>query len=423
MNGAAAQGRRIAIIGGGIAGLTCGHLLHPMHQVTLFEKAGRVGGNAITLDTRDGSRFDIAVAIYSSDGYRNFFRLLARLGMHTSHIRPTFISMENLETREGCYLTPTLSGLVAQKLALLRPSTLLSLLRVLFGIRRLQRLRASGELDGLTLREALSQLPAISGVGRDLLLCSLCLMSSQECEDVLDAPASFFVAKLAKYSDVVTPRALWSLKCMRGGTRVYIEALADSFRERIHLDAQIATVRRDDRGVVIVMEDGSQHPFDEVIFACNADQALALLEAPTARERELLGAWRYRDGRVVVHQDHSSFPRRELIQGYTFLYRPQGQSFTTSVSGAVWALPGVDPDCNWISSQHPNFPIRDDLIEFDTVLRTPIFEKHSCATISQLPSLNGVQHSWFCGSHFGFGLHEDAITSALAVTEAFGARL
>lgn len=423
MNPTATQGRRIAIIGGGIAGLTCGHLLHPLHQVTLFEKTVRVGGNAITLDARDGNRFDIAVAIYSTDGYRNFFRLLARLGLHASHIRPTFMSMENLETREGCYLTPTLSGLVAQKLALLRPSTLLSLLRVFFGIRQLQRLRTSGALDGLTLREALAQVPAISGVGRDLMLCALCLMSSQECEDVLDAPASFFVAKLAKYSDVVTPRALWSLKCMKGGTRVYIEALASSFRDRIHLDAQIATVRRDDSGVVVVMADGSQHHFDEVIFACNADQALALLEAPTPRERELLGAWRYRDGRVVVHQDHSSFPRRELIQGYTFLYRPQGQSFTTSVSGAIWALPGVDPDCNWISSQHPNFPIREDLIEFDTVLRTPIFEKRSCATISELPSLNGVQHSWFCGSHFGFGLHEDAITSALAVTAAFGATL
>jgi predicted NAD/FAD-binding protein len=312
---------------------------------------------------------------------------------------------------------------MAQKFAILKPSTMKSLIKLQSGLAALEQERQAGDLEGLTLHQALARHPEISGAGLDLLLCALCLMSSQECEEVLDAPAAFFVAKLNKYSDVVTPRAMWALKCMNGGSRRYVEAMSNTFRERIVLNANIAAVERRSDGVTLAMADGTRREFDEVIFACNADQALALLAQPTTDEQKLLGAWRYRDGRVCVHKDHSSFPRRELIQGYTFLYRPQGKVFSTSVSGAIWILPGTDPNCPWISSQHPNFPIRDDLIEFDTVLRTPIFEKQSCDTLARLPSLNGVAHSWYCGSHFGFGLHEDAITSALNVAKVFGGEL
>jgi predicted NAD/FAD-binding protein len=419
---AAAERRRIAIIGGGIAGLTCGWLLNPKNDITLFEKTHRIGGNAMTIDASDGNRFDMAVALYSSDGYHNFFRLMDRIGIETAHIRRSLVSMQDLDTRDGVYITPTLAGLIAQRFAIFKPDNVLSLVRLQHGLDQLQKMNAGGALAGKTLHDVLTEKPGISGPGLDLLLCALCLMSSQECEEVLDAPADFFVAKIGKYSDVMTPRALWSLKCIEGGSRRYVEALAEPFRDRIRLHADIATVERNGRNATVVMRDGSRHDFDEVILACNADQALALLAQPTHDEQRLLGAWRYRDGRVCVHRDHSSFPPRDLIQGYTFLYRRQGKAFDTSVSGAIWVLPGTDPDCPWISSQHPNFPIREDLIEFDTVLRTPIFEAASCAAQKELPKLNGVAHTWYCGSHFGYGLHEDAITSAINVSRALGAQ-
>ena len=41
---------RIAIIGAGIAGLTCAHLLHPRHEITVFEAAERPGGHTPTVE-------------------------------------------------------------------------------------------------------------------------------------------------------------------------------------------------------------------------------------------------------------------------------------------------------------------------------------------------------------------------------------
>ncbi len=44
--------KTVAIIGGGVAGLTAGYLLNEQHDVTLFEKDNRLGGNVYTVDTK-----------------------------------------------------------------------------------------------------------------------------------------------------------------------------------------------------------------------------------------------------------------------------------------------------------------------------------------------------------------------------------
>lgn len=407
--------KRIAIIGGGIAGLTAARALHGRHEITLFEKSSRLGGNAFTIATRDGHVVDIAVAAFGRAGYPQFYRMLSELGVRTRSAAGSFVSLHNLDTKKGLYITPGPFGLAAQRFALLDPRNLRSFVRLRSGLERAQIMLARGTLEGLSLGAAMDRIPELApGPARRLLLCSLCLLSSMSGDEVTGAPASFFMNKLRVHHDVLSPRSAWSVGCVKGGTRKYVEAMSAPFLDRVVLNARIAAVQRREGDVALVMEGGTRRVFDEVIFACNADQALALLEVPTDRERALLGAWRYKDGRVVVHRDMSSFPRRELMQAYTFLYTERDGRFSTSVNGSLWFEPGVSRDCPWISSQHPNFPIRPEAIEFDTVLRTPIFDFAGYRTIRDLPSLNGVRHTWYCGSHFGHGLHEDAVVSALA---------
>ena len=75
--------QKIAIIGGGIAGLTAAYLLHEKYDITLFEKSMRIGGNAYTLTTQDGEEVDIAAAAFGKHSYKNFFRLLSKLDIET----------------------------------------------------------------------------------------------------------------------------------------------------------------------------------------------------------------------------------------------------------------------------------------------------------------------------------------------------
>ena len=416
---------KIAIIGGGVAGLTAAYLLHQQYGVTLFEKSGRLGGNAYTVTTPDGEEADIATAAFGKYSYKNVFRLFRKLNIETVEafrMKPfglsgPGVSFCHLDSKRGMFLTPGLKGLFAQHFEILRPDRIMSMVRFLRGLKRAQAAAQRGDLDGLTLEEALRKIPQLRGDARLLFIGCLCLMSSMHCNDVLDAPASYFIEKLKVYDDIIplAPKTLFSISFAKNGTRSYVRALSAPYREGIILNARIKTVRRQHARVQVRMEDGKELLFDKVIFACNADQALGLIEEPTQDEKRLLGAWRYTEGRIVVHADHTRFPRRELMEGYTFLYRDAGRYIETSVSGSLWALPGISRTCELISTQHPNFPIAQDRIVLEKVFRTPIFDLRSCSAIGELPSLNGVLNTYCCGSHFGFGLHEDAVTSAIEV--------
>lgn len=412
--------KRVAVIGGGAAGLAAGYFLRRDYEVTLFEKDSRLGGNAYTFTARDGQEVDIAVAAFGRAGYKNFYRLLGELGIRTHASPSAFMSVHDLDSERGVYVTPSLRGLRAQRFSILRPAQVRSLWGLWRELVAAQGVRRDGGFEELTVREALRLLPRVSGDAETVFLCALCLLSSMSAEEVLEAPADFFFEKLAIHDDVISPKAVYSVRTIPGGTKRYVTALSQAFGDRIVREARVRTVRRNDDGVRIAFSDGNEATFDKVIFACNADQVLDLVAEPTPLERELLSAWRYKDGRLVVHTDHTAFPKRELMQAYTFLYRKRDGGFSTSVNGGLWFEPGVPRTCELIASQHPNFPIRDDLVQLDTMLRTPIFDFHSCATTARLPELNGVKNSYYCGSYFGHGLHEDAIASAADVARALG---
>ena len=414
---------KIAIIGGGVAGLTAGYLLHKKYDITLFERSDRLGGNAFTLTTPDGQDVDIAAAVFGRFSYKNLFRLFDRLkvetvgpaSMNRFGLSGLGVSFYDLDDRQGLFLTPGLRALVSQHFQIFKPNNVKSVLRLMAGLKRADQLLRAGKLAGLSLEEALQRIPELTGDAKLMFISCLCLITSMHCDDVLDAPAAFFIEKLRKHHDFMPPKAFFSVQFTKRRTRTYIEALSKQYQEKVVLNAEISTViRRDDR-VAVRMADGRETLFDKVIFACNADQALRLLEQPTAEEQRLLGAWKYTEGSVVVHRDHSHFPKRELMEGYSFLYRKKGRYLETSVSGSLWVLPGVSRKSDLISTQHPNFPIRQDLVLFEKVFRTPAFDFNSYRTIRELPSLNGVRNTYYCGSHFGFGLHEDAVTSALDV--------
>ena len=72
------------------------------------------------------------------------------------------------------------------------------------------------------------------------------------------------------------------------GTRRIYENLSADFRNKIYLNRPVRKVRRRSSGVVVEDEDGVKETFDEVIFACNANQTLMMLDEPTMLERYIL---------------------------------------------------------------------------------------------------------------------------------------
>ncbi len=78
--GSNGPGLDIAVVGSGIAGLSCAWLLGQAHRVTLYEAAGRIGGHSCTVEVaRGGSTVpvDMGFIVYNETTYPNltaFFR-------------------------------------------------------------------------------------------------------------------------------------------------------------------------------------------------------------------------------------------------------------------------------------------------------------------------------------------------------------
>jgi predicted NAD/FAD-binding protein len=388
-------------------------LLHEKYDITLFEKDGRLGGNAYTLHTRAGDDIDISVFSFSSVSYPNFYKLLSRLNIKTARygISGLRATSYDLDTQHACYFAPlALRGLTPRRLAVSW--------RFYFSMKRAIRLFEEGRLDDLSMAEAMKLLPGLRGDAYYHMLFMLCLVSSMLYDEVMNAPAAFFIKKLR---DHLEPGPT-TFRYTPSKTKSYMDALSRPFPDRIVLNAKIGGVSRTETGVTLRMEDGQASRFDKVVFACNADQALALLDRPSEAEQRILGAWKYKEGLVVTHRDDTSFPPPRLRTLYDYLYTDRDGKIETSINACYRFQPGVSGASDLLGTQHPNFPIQEDRIEFQKVFRTPIFDQESVKSIPELPSLNGTLNTFYCGSHFGHGLHEDAVSSALAIAGQLGVR-
>ncbi len=114
---------KIAIIGSGIAGLTCAWRLAGHHQVTLFEAGATPGGHTATVDvsTPQGTwAIDTGFIVYNDRTYPRFMGLLSELGISGQKTQMSF-SVHNPQTGLE-YNGHTLTSLFAQRRNLVNPA-------------------------------------------------------------------------------------------------------------------------------------------------------------------------------------------------------------------------------------------------------------------------------------------------------------
>ena len=159
--------------------------------------------------------------------------------------------------------------------------------------------------------------------------------------------------------------------------------------------------------------------YDAVVLAIHSDQALALLEAPTADERRLIGAVPYQKNRAVLHRDASLMPkRRKAWAAWNHLGHSDrcGEGGVTYWMNDLQTLPGP----NLFVSLNPACEPDPATVLGEWDYEHPVFNRAAVAAQRELWSLQGARNVWFCGAWFGSGFHEDGLQSGLAVAEQLG---
>ncbi|PKQ42921.1 FAD-dependent oxidoreductase [Pseudomonas sp. YY-1] len=414
---------KIAIVGSGIAGLTCAYLLNRQHDIQVFEASDWIGGHTHTVDVQvDGRSYavDTGFIVFNDWTYPNFIRLLGQVGVG---FKPTEMSFSVSDPATGVeYNGHDLNTLFAQRRNLVSPAfwgMLRDILR--FNRQSLDDL-ASNRIDADT---TLGQYLDSNGYGRRFIEHYIVPMGSaiwsMSLADMLGFPLQFFVRFCKNHGLLsVSDRPTWQV--IEGGSRSYVAPLTASFAERIRLNCPVSRVVRDQDGVTLHSAAGSER-FDKVIFACHSDQALALLEQPSEQERDILGALPYANNDVVLHTDTRLLPKRKLAWA-SWNYRLGGpREQMAAVTYDMNILQGIDSDTTFCVSLNQTAAIDPSKILARFQYAHPQYSLAGTAAQARWEELLGAQHTYYCGAYWANGFHEDGVVSALRVARAFGETL
>lgn len=419
-------GLDVAVIGGGIAGVTAAYLLQQRHRVALFEKNAYLGGHtrtvAIARGPDAGLPVDTGFIVLNDRTYPLLNRLFRRLGVE---IRPSDMSFSYCCRRTGLeYASRDLDSLFAQRRNLLDPTFWWMLGEILRFNRAARQGLAAGTLQALTLGRFLRRGRFGLRLQRQYIFPMVAAIWSAPDLAVEDFPMETF-ARFFHNHGLLALRRQPQWYYVAGGSWSYIRAFTRGFRGEIRTGAPVRALRRLPEGVALTLADGSQRRFDRAVVALHADEALRLLADPDAEERRLLGAWRYSANRVVLHGDIRWMPSNPRAWASWNVLRPADADPRHPVTltyhmNRLQRLPTRHP---YFVTLNPESPIAEHWVHDTAVLHHPVYTFASLRTQPELPGLNGRRHTWFCGSYFGFGFHEDGCRAGAAVGQALGVPL
>ena len=423
----AKMSKQIAIIGTGISGLTCGHLLHQKHDITFFEANDYIGGHTATKDVEVNGRqyaIDTGFIVFNDWTYPNFIKLMDKIGVQSQATEMSF-SVKNLSQNLE-YNGNTLNSLFAQRRNVIRPK-FWRIVRDILKFNKICKQAASKNTDygRQTLNEFLIQNRFSDDFTYNYILPMCAAIWSTSLEDIKAFPFTFFLRFFNNHGLLnITDRPQW--RSIVGGSREYIKPLIAGFEDKIRLNSPVKSVSDRGNKKVVVLQDDSESLFDEVIFACHSDQALAIIASPTASQNEILGDMRYGENEVILHTDESVLPMRKLawaswnylIKGY------EGESQAPAVlTYNMNILQNIQSDTTFCVTLNNTKDIATEKVLGTYHYAHPQFTHQTIEAQSRWAEISGKQGMHFCGAYWFNGFHEDGVRSALDVCASFGEQL
>lgn len=414
------NGRSIAVVGAGVAGLTAAHLLNRAHDVVLYEADGRLGGHAHTheLPAAGGGtlRVDTGFIVHNERTYPHLLRLFRELGVATQD------SEMSMSVRcDGCGLEYAgargIRGLLGND-NVLRGRHLRTLADVPRFHRAARRLLASGDTSA-TFDDFLraGRFPAhfVSHFAVPLVAA----VWSCAPDTALRYPAGYLFRFLDHHGLLsVTGSPQW--KTVTGGSATYVERIAKGLSS-VRTTTPVRAVVRGAARATVVTADGESAEHAAVVIAVHPDQALRLLADPTEEERRVLGAFTYSRNPAVLHRDTGLLPRSPHARA-SWNYRLPS---CTARPGAVQVsydmnrlqrLPAHEPH---IVTLNPGGRVDESAVLARMTYEHPVYTAESVAAQRLLPTLRSPVTA-YAGAYHGWGFHEDGCRSGVEAARHLG---
>lgn len=412
----------IAIVGSGVAGLTAAYLLNKKHSITLYEKNDYIGGHTHTVivnrDPDCNVPVDTGFIVMNHRTYPLLTKLFKQLDVQLRDSNMSFGYCCELSGIQ--YSSVGLTGFFNKAKHLFHPAYY----RVFSDMLKFYRIgKADLQRDAFKDR-TLGQYLKDNRFSQDFIDHHILPMGSAvwstPTDTMMDFPATSFIRFLNNHGLLsLTEAPQW--RTVVGGSHEYVKKILASLPGKTRTRNPVQAIKRNDMGVVVTTEDGNATGYDKVIIATHADEAWKILADPSVEERRLLAPWKYNYNRTVLHTDESVMPRnRRIWASWNFTREKTGKDSSLCLTYHMNRLQGLATNHPYFVTLNTSKRLDDKKIILEMDYYHPQFTRESTATQPELPSLNGLRNTYFCGSYFGYGFHEDAVRSSIDVAKLFG---
>ena len=407
--------QKLAIIGSGIAGMGCGHLLQKKYDITIFEKDNYIGGHTNTIAVSEGQEkvfIDTGFMVFNFETYPNLCHLFNEIKAPIKKTDMSF-SVQHVPTNLE-YCGSGIKGLFAQTKNIFN----IKYIKMLLEITRFNKISVdvldNPNYQNHTLQQYINEF----GFSEDMLNKYLIPMSSAVWSTPMDKMLDFPAVSLIRFFKnhgflgLDTQHQWYTL---HNGSQSYREILIKPFEKQININHAVTAVSKSNNQVVVSLSNGTKQQFDKVVFACHANQALSLLSDPTKDEQRLLTPFKYQKNVATVHTDESVMPKNKKTWS-SWNYRIEEHKGIPTPTTIYWMnkLQHVSKNKNYFVSINalPNSIDKSKVIK-EIEYEHPLFDVAAMKVQSELHKLNQSGPLYYCGSYFKYGFHEDAYASAV----------
>lgn len=409
---------KVAIIGSGISGMVTAYALHRAgHNITVFEKNDYVGGHSRTIDIPIEDKIipvDTGFIVFNYRNYPHLTALFEHLGVAVEKSDMSF----GADIDRG-WLQYSSKNVFRRMQNICRPEYW----KMLFDIMKFNKC-APTYLDkgsDITIAQCLDELKMGTWFRNYYLQAMGAAIWSCPLSTIKKIPAKTFVRFFQNHGLLsINDQPQWYT--VTGGSREYIKLLTAEFADKIKLSCAVTKVKRMRDKVNIHVQTGHVEEFDQVVFACHADQAIQMIENPNEIESDVIGAFQFQDNKIVVHTDLDFMPSDKTCWA-SWVYLCDGRDDNSkAVSLSYWInnLQNIVTEKPIIITLNPTTMPKEDLIYDVHHFDHPVFTKGAIDAQDKIDSLQGMNNCWYAGAYQRYGFHEDGIMSAAQMLDKMG---
>jgi uncharacterized protein len=405
---------KIAVIGSGISGLSAAYFLSKKHKVDLFEQNDHFGGHSYTYEIKEEKKVlpvDLGFIVFNELTYTNLIKFFNELNVPFEKSNMSFsVSIKDTNVEYG---GSGFKAIFANKSNLFN----FKFLRMIKEIISFYNY-APSLLNNVTNEETLGDYLKRSNLSKYFVQFHIVPMVaaiwSMPFSKAKEMPLNLFLKFFINHGLFrLKNRPQWYTVTNR--SRIYVKKILEKISGEVFKNYKVSKISRSDDNVRISI--GNEFiDYDQVVLASHADQSLNMLDEATKEEKEILSKFSYVSNSAFLHTDENLMP---LKKNAWSSWNSITKNNKTCITYWLNKLQNLKTNKNYFLTLNPSELIDENKIIKKVNFTHPYFNNENVKLQKNLHLLQGKKRTWFCGSYFGYGFHEDGLKSSIELIKKF----